>query len=271
VERIIVWITDRRNRGKIGAGLLGLAMVVIAYAFLRIRVFRPAQSSVNPNDPRQAAFDLWWSGTAEDRAKLITSRDKVCPGAPFQLPAEGYIGLYYGDPRPPYSADHRHQGIDIFSPTPPNQTPVYAAYDGYLTREAGWVSAVIMRVPSDPLHPGRQIWLYYTHMADASGTVDFISPQFPRDTHEVFVKQGTLLGHTGNWSGDPLKPVGTHLHFSIVRDNGQGGYSNELIFDNTIDSSRYLGLPVNYNCAPVVPACDPNPLCGSAYLGAGGG
>jgi murein DD-endopeptidase MepM/ murein hydrolase activator NlpD len=271
VGRVIAWIMNRQNRIWIGAGLLGIALLIIGYAFLRTRLFRGAQSSISTDDPREAAFERWWTGSAEDRQKLVTSRSTICPSAPFLLPASGYIGLYYGDPRGPYSEDHRHQGIDIFSPTAPNETPVYAAYDGYLTREAGWASAVIIRVPDDPLHRGRQIWLYYTHMADASGTVDFVSPEFPRDTHGVFVKQGTLLGHTGQFSGDPLQPVGTHLHFSIVLDNGSGGYTNELQFDNTVDSSRYLGMPVNWLCAPVVPDCDPNPLCPDAYLSAGGG
>src|SRR5262249_17085884 len=150
-------------------------------------------------------------------------------------------------------------------------TPVYAAYDGYVTRESGWTSALIMRVPDDPLSPGRQIWLYYTHMADASGQVDYIDPAFPRDTHGVFVKQGTLLGHTGNFSGNPFSPVGVHLHFSIVVDNGSGEYTNELIFNNTIDPSRYLGIAVNYACAQVVPACSPNPLCKDAILSTSGG
>ena len=64
---------------------------------------------------------------------------------------------------------HRHQGIDIFAGTDVGITPVYAAYDGYLTRQSDWKSTVIIRIPSDPLEPGRQIWTYYTHMADAEG------------------------------------------------------------------------------------------------------
>ena len=41
-----------------------------------------------------------------------------------------------------------------------------------------WKSSVIVRVPSDPLQPGRQIWLYYTHMADAFGN-SYIAADFP--------------------------------------------------------------------------------------------
>jgi len=72
---------------------------------------------------------------------------------------------------------HRHQGIDIFAGTDVDVTPVIAAYPGYLTRLPEWKSSVIVRVPDDPLNPGRQIWLYYTHMADSGGN-SFVSPDF---------------------------------------------------------------------------------------------
>jgi hypothetical protein len=104
------------------------------------------------------------------------------------------------------------------------------------------------------------IWLYYTHMADPDGN-DFIEPAFPRGTRELFVQKGTLLGYTGNYSGNPLNPVGVHLHFSIVLDNGRGQFLNELEFENTLDSSPYLGMAVHIECAPIVPSCTLDPLC----------
>jgi peptidoglycan LD-endopeptidase LytH len=50
-----------------------------------------------------------------------------------------------------------------------SQSPVVAAYDGYLTRSPDWKSSLIIRIPNDPLQPNRQIWIYYTHLADANG------------------------------------------------------------------------------------------------------
>ena len=81
-------------------------------------------------------------------------------------------------------------------------------------------------------------------MADADGN-SYISSQFPPGTSEVFVEAGTLLGYQGNFSGEPYNPVGIHLHFSIVKDDGQGNFLNELEIENTLDPSPYLGLPVN--------------------------
>jgi hypothetical protein len=36
-----------------------------------------------------------------------------------------------------------------------------------------------------------------------------------------------------------------HLHFSIVLDDGQGGFRNELEIKNTLDPSPYLGIELN--------------------------
>jgi murein DD-endopeptidase MepM/ murein hydrolase activator NlpD len=176
-----------------------------------------------------------------------------CGQAPFLHPTDGFIGYLWGDSfRPGY----HHQGLDIFGGDSLNQTPVVAAYPGYLTRLPEWKSAVIIRIPDDPLHPGRQIWIYYAHMADPDGN-SFISPEFPAGTNEVFVEAGTLLGYQGNYSGDPFNPVGIHLHFSLVLDDGQGRFRNELEIQNTLDPSPYLGLPVNAQLNHgEVPVCD---------------
>jgi murein DD-endopeptidase MepM/ murein hydrolase activator NlpD len=164
-----------------------------------------------------------------------------CRDAPFILPTDGYVGFIWGDS---FRPGHQHQGIDIFGGDVPGKTPVMAAHAGYLTRMPGWKSTVIIRIPSDPLEPGQQIWTYYTHMADQNGS-SYISPEFPPGTSEVFIEAGTFLGYQGDFSGDPDNPVGVHLHFSIVKDDGQGGFLNELEIENTLDPSPYLGLSVN--------------------------
>jgi murein DD-endopeptidase MepM/ murein hydrolase activator NlpD len=161
--------------------------------------------------------------------------------APFLIPTAGLIGYLWDDS---FQAGKRHQGIDIFGGTGLGKTPVVAAYPGTLTRLPAWKSAVIVRVPSDPLQPGRQIWLYYTHMADPFGN-SFISSDFPPGTTEKNIEAGTLLGYQGNYTGDAANPSGVHLHFSIVLDDRKGSFRNELDIDNTLDPSPYLDLPLN--------------------------
>jgi hypothetical protein len=97
-------------------------------------------------------------------------------------------------------------------------------------------------------------------MADRQGN-DFIEPAFAPGTRELFVEQGTLLGYTGNYNGDSARGVWVHLHFSVVQDDGNGRYLNELDINNTLDPSPYLGLSVNYNCTQTVTTCADKPTC----------
>jgi murein DD-endopeptidase MepM/ murein hydrolase activator NlpD len=166
-----------------------------------------------------------------------------CGDAPFIIPSSGMIGFIWDDS---FRPGHRHQGIDIFAGTGVGEMPVYAAYGGYLTRLEDWKSSIIIRIPSDPLQADRQIWTYYTHMADPSGA-SLIADEFPPGTTEKYVSAGTFLGYQGNYSGTPGNPTGVHLHFSIVLDNGQGWFMNELEIQNTLDPSPYFGMPLNAN------------------------
>lgn len=254
IVRLIRWLVAPRGRLLRLALAAGLFLVGLYLALSVVNL------AANWRDPRSRAFWQWRMGDDEARQVLVTVQRDVCPGAPFILPADGFIGLLYGDPRGPYSSARSHQGIDIFSQAEPGVTPVYAAYDGYVTRELDWRSTLIMRVPDDPLQSGRQIWLYYTHMADRQGN-DFIVDAFPPGTRDKFVEQGTLLGYTGDYNGNSARTVWVHLHFSIVRDNDNGGYLNELEFGNTLDPSPYLGMALHYQCAPIATGCTPDPVC----------
>ncbi len=193
-------------------------------------------------------------GDPTSQAGRVIQAGTRCGQAPFIFPTTGLIGFLWDDS---FRPGHRHQGIDIFAGTEPGQTPVIAAYPGYLTRQPDWKSSLIVRVPADPLQPGRQIWVYYTHLADPQGN-SFIVPDFPPGTREVYIEAGTLLGYQGNYSGDPNSPVGVHLHLSVVKDDGNGAFTNELQITNTYDPSPYLGLRLNANENP-----DQIPVCGS--------
>jgi hypothetical protein len=189
----------------------------------------------------------------KSHSDLIIPALSQCNDSPFMFPTSGMIGFIWDDS---FRPGHRHQGIDIFSESEIGETPVYAAFDGYLTRQPDWVSTVIIRIPSDPLNPDRQVWTYYTHMADPKGE-SFIDEAFPPGTAEKFVRAGTLLGYQGNYSGTPGNPTGVHLHFSIVKDDGNGQFMNELDIHNTLDPSPYFGLPLNAKENPdQIPLCD---------------
>ncbi len=186
-------------------------------------------------------------------AEFVVPAQSRCGDAPFTMPTSGMIGFIWDDS---FRPGHRHQGIDIFAGTDVGETPVYAAYDGYLTRMPDWKSSLIIRIPSDPLQPDRQIWTYYTHLADPNGK-SLIVDDFPPGTSDIYVTAGTLLGYQGNYSGTPGNPTGVHLHFSIVRDDGNGKFLNELEINNTLDPSPYFGLALNAReNKEAVPLCE---------------
>jgi murein DD-endopeptidase MepM/ murein hydrolase activator NlpD len=224
--------------------LLGLGLVLLIGYYVVRTAFRPA---------RYLNF-LEWARDPQGHADWAIKANERCQNSVFQFPSDGYIGFLWGDS---FRPGHTHQGLDIFSGTEAGSAPVYAAYDGYLTRLPDWKSSLIIRIPSNPLQPGEQIWTYYTHLADPDGK-SFISEEFPPGTYEVFVKSGTFLGTMGNYSGNPRNPVGVHLHFSIVKDDGSGNYLNELDFDNTLDPSPYFNLPLNAReNKNTIPNCQP--------------
>jgi hypothetical protein len=205
-----------------------------------------------PTSLRAAQVFAWMKDPAA-RPDLVIAAGSRCGNAPFIFPTTGVPGFIWDDS---FQVGHRHQGVDIFGGTDINVAEVVAAYPGYLTRLPEWKSSVIVRVPSDPLQPSRQIWVYYTHMADPNGN-SFISSEFPAGTYEKQIEAGTLLGHQGDYSGDPNNPVGVHLHISIVKDNGSK-FMNELDINNTYDPSPYFGLALNARKNPdKIPACEP--------------
>lgn len=214
-------------------------------------IFMFNYSQAAPTAQRGQTVWAYLSNPASNQEYVIQAGSR-CGQAPFLFPTSGMVGYLWDDS---FRPGHRHQGIDIFAGTEVGITPVISAYPGYLTRLPEWKSSVIVRVPSDPLNPGRQIWLYYTHMADSAGN-SFVSLDFPPGMEEQYVEAGTLLGYQGNYSGDPNNPVGVHLHFSVARDDGSGRWLNELDIRNTYDPSPYLGLQLNGNNTDQIPVCE---------------
>lgn len=228
-----------------------LVVVLVVGALAGLAYF--TYTSLRPAAARGQAVWAYFRDP-NSQSGLVMNAGQQCAGAPFLFPTNGLVGFIWDDS---FRPGHRHSGIDIFAGSPVGVTPVIVAYPGYLTRLDEWKSTVIVRVPSDPLNPGRQIWVYYTHLADAQGN-SFISEDFPPGTTEQYVEAGTFLGYQGNYSGDPTNPVGVHLHISVVKDDGQGGFLNELEIENTYDPSPYFGLALNARQnEETIPYCEP--------------
>ncbi|MDX1437881.1 MAG: M23 family metallopeptidase [Anaerolineales bacterium] len=239
-------IGEKRDRGTVRILLAVGIVMALVLGYFAFRWWTQGSG------PRQAQVFAWFRDPSSLSDRMM-QLGQQCEGAPFIFPTDGLVGFLWGDS---FRPGHAHQGIDIFPGVPAGEVPVVAAYDGYLTRLPEWKSTVIIRIPDDPLRPGRQIWTYYTHMADRQGN-SFVSEAFPPGTTEAFVPAGTFLGYQGNFSGEPGNPTGVHLHFSIVMDDGSGRFMNELEIRNTYDPSPYLGLDLNADENPdTIPVCE---------------
>lgn len=235
------------RRTLLAAGALLALAVTLAVVAYRQRHTLVAWARSLLSTPPNPALISWFREPAS-RAALATAFDAPCPGYPFLVPSSGLVGgLPWGATYGPYNRLSPHPGIDIFGMGEPGTVPVRAAYDGLLTREPHWIASVIIR-HDDPLNPGETIWTYYTHMADASGAVDYIDPAFPPGTVDAPVKQGQVIGYQGVYGGG-----GLHLHFSIVKSDAEGVYRNEAVFANTLDPMPYLGLTLNAADNPEYP------------------
>lgn len=230
--------------------LIGLCMGGAAGAYGLLWLYSEMQSSSNH-------FIREWLTKPDDRAELHTSR-RPCGDAPFLLPSEGLVGLLWRDPAAPYNVLRRHSGIDIFGDGEDGTVPVFAVYDGLLTRLPDWLSSVIIQ-HQDPLNPGQYIWTYYTHMASRDGETSYISAEFPPGTAAKPVQQGTLLGYQGSYSGAGVA-VAMHVHLSIVKSDENGSFLNEAVLENTLDPSPYFGLPLNIDSQPSFPIRCPEGL-----------
>jgi hypothetical protein len=229
-----------------------ILVLAVPVAIAIIGIYLYYKDGKNSSNARTTQIYDWFSNPSS-LSEFMMSSGTRCGDAPFIFPTNGLIGFIWDDS---FRPGHRHAGIDIFAGTDVGVTPVVAAYPGYLTRQADWKSSLIIRIPDDPLKAGRQIWVYYTHMADPQGN-SFISSEFPLGTSDVYVEAGTFLGYQGNYSGDPNNPVGVHLHISVVKDDGFGRYTNELEIKNTYDPSPYFGLPLNANQnSDTIPFCE---------------
>jgi len=225
--------------------IMALLMVFVSYRWLLPR-YSESRSNSNP------IIEQWFNDPVS-RPKLTTTMNRtVCPDAFFSLPSDGLIGLLWDDPAGPYTLLNPHTGIDVFGDGEPGTVPVYAVYDGLLSRRSDWLSSVIIK-HDDPLQPGRTIWSYYTHMASRDGSRSFIVSAFPPDTTDTLVKRGDLLGYQGEYAGVGRPPIGMHVHMSIVTSEVDGMFKNEAVIGNTLDPSPYFGMQLNIADLPARP------------------
>ncbi|MCP4537421.1 MAG: hypothetical protein GY832_09775 [Chloroflexi bacterium] len=154
----------------------------------------------------------------------------ACPGAPWQLPTSGDLGVQWDE-----------EGLDFLGWGNENSIAVHAVADGLLTRLPGWNDGVAIQ-HDDPLQLGEKVWSYYTHMSNANGTDSYIVRDFPPGSDSVPVQAGQVLGYQGRWSGESSRPMWVHLRFVVLRATDDGSFPDEAGAADMLDPSPYLGI-----------------------------
>jgi hypothetical protein len=142
---------------------------------------------------------------------------KICPGAPWRLPTQGDMGMWWST----YQLGVMGTGLE-------NTVPVYAVADGLLTRRTDWNGAVAIQ-HDDPVRPGEKVWSFYGDMASSKDGESFVLPSFPPGSEGVPVEAGQLLGYQGTWNGSVGNPIWMHLHFAVVPALADGSLPGEIV------------------------------------------
>ncbi len=236
----LVYVTFWHFRNRVIWSLTAVGALIVggyaAFVFFRFQQFRPRIERIGAYMEDPSPYE-----------HLTLAGGERCGDAPFIIPSSGYLGVGWNDGAWPL---YQHTGLDIFSAEGENITPIYAVYDGYLTREESWRSAVVIRHPDFEELPeitkGREFWTYYTHMASVDGETSFIAEAFPPGTREVFVEQGTIIGYQGSWSGSVERTdMSRHLHISLPLTDSDGSFMNETEIRNTLNPIPFFGLELN--------------------------
>ncbi|MDY6875772.1 MAG: glycosyltransferase family 39 protein [Chloroflexota bacterium] len=142
---------------------------------------------------------------------------KACPGAPWQMPTRGDMGMWW----------ITYQ-LAIMAEGGENTVPVYAVADGLLLRRPDWDSGVAIQ-HDDPVRPGEKVWSFYGDMASGENGASFVVADFAPGSESVPVKAGQLLGYQGTWNGKPGSLTWTHLHFAVVQALENGSFPNKIV------------------------------------------
>jgi len=102
------------------------------------------------NDRLRQALAFIRNSTSKEM--LIIPAGSLWGNVPFVMPSTSMIGLIWDDS---FHLGYRHKGVDNFSVTGGDVTPVFSAHDGYLTCMEDRKSSVINPTLLDPLNLGQ--------------------------------------------------------------------------------------------------------------------
>jgi hypothetical protein len=185
----------------------------------------------------------------KDNQTTAYPENMVCPDAPFQLPTQADMGMYWKDGQVLMLGNERSGEI-----------PVFAVADGFLYQFPEWDTAVAIQ-HEDPLDPGNTIWSFYGDLAPAFDKFNPIIETPYIKAKGIPVKAGDLIGYQGRWLG-PSQQTWVHLRFTLLPASKSGDFPEVFLpiedffadlpgieeqlrlgLDGPVSLSTYTGLP----------------------------
>jgi len=152
----------------------------------------------------------------KDFENVTYPEDYFCPGALWQLPTRGDMGLFW------FNGQLLMMG-DGYT----GEIPVYAIADGLLYQFPGWETSIAIQ-HDDPINPGQKIWSFYGDLAPAfNKTNPYIEDTFI-EAVGIPVEAGDLLGYQGQWLG-PNQQTWVHLRFTLLPANEDGSFPESIL------------------------------------------
>ena len=107
--------------------LIIIPLIIVLFTTVGYILYRTFKGST----VRSSRVISWIRNPFSNPEWVMEALTRCDPAFPFLFPTDGYVGFLWDDS---FRPGHQHQGIDIFSSKKSGETPVYSAYEGYLTR-----------------------------------------------------------------------------------------------------------------------------------------
>ena len=151
----------------------------------------------------------------KETEKKVYPENLACPGAPFKLPTQANMGMYWKD----------SQLLMLGAGT--REIPVYAIADGFLYQFPEWDTAVAIK-HDDPFNTGKSIWSFYGDLAPAfDSSKPYIETSYIK-AEGIPIKTGDLIGYQGRWLG-PSQQTWVHLRFALLPATSDGEFPETFL------------------------------------------
>ena len=142
--------------------------------------------------------------------------NRACLGAPWQIPTDAHMGLFW------YNRQLLMMGAGRSG-----EIPVFAVADGLLYQFPEWKTSVAIQ-HDDPFTPGKKLWSFYGDLAPAFDLENAYIVDHFIGLQGVRVSAGDLIGYQGQWLGS-FQQTWVHARFALLPAEEDGRFPESLL------------------------------------------